>query len=170
MPPWSSTPVCSLSSEITGCGVCALNSVELAPMRPSTLRANSMTMICMPRQTPRYGMLFSRAYRAASSLPSMPRSPKPRADEDAVDALEQGRDRLLLQPLGVQPADVDARLLRDAGVDQRFLDGQVGVVQLDVLADDRDLDLARRVLQPVDHQAPRRRSRGDASSFSCSIT
>ncbi len=37
----------------TGVGVAASNSVELASARPSTLRANSITAICMPRQMPR---------------------------------------------------------------------------------------------------------------------
>jgi hypothetical protein len=37
----------------TGVGVAASNSAELASARPSTLRANSITAICMPRQMPR---------------------------------------------------------------------------------------------------------------------
>lgn len=37
----------------TGAGVAASNSAELASARPSTLRANSITAICMPRQMPR---------------------------------------------------------------------------------------------------------------------
>jgi hypothetical protein len=40
----------------------AAGTVELASFQPSTLRANSMTATCMPRQMPRYGTLFSRAY------------------------------------------------------------------------------------------------------------
>ena len=40
-------------------------------------RAASITAICMPKQIPRYGILFSRAYLAALILPSVPRSPKP---------------------------------------------------------------------------------------------
>jgi len=36
-----------------------------------------MTATCMPRQIPRYGTLFSRAYWTAVILPSTPRRPKP---------------------------------------------------------------------------------------------
>ena len=40
----------------------APNSVEVASFMPSTLRANSIVASCMPKQMPRYGFLFSRAY------------------------------------------------------------------------------------------------------------
>src|SRR5216110_3314105 len=60
---------------ITGCGVLGSTSVELARSRPHTWRANSMTAICMPKQMPRKGMLFSRAWRTAWIFPSVPRDP-----------------------------------------------------------------------------------------------
>lgn len=53
------------------------NSVLFASCRPRTDRAYSMTAICIPRQMPRYGTLFSRAYLAARIFPCTPRSPKP---------------------------------------------------------------------------------------------
>ena len=62
---------------VEGCGDLGAISVECASLRPQTLRANSITATCMPRQMPRYGMRFSRAYWIAWILPSMPRSPKP---------------------------------------------------------------------------------------------
>ncbi len=37
------------------------NSLELAPVMPSTLRAKSTVITCMPRQSPRQGTSFSRA-------------------------------------------------------------------------------------------------------------
>jgi len=43
---------------------------------------------CIPRQMPRNGMRFSRAYRMALIFPSM-RGPK-RGDQNAVGALDQG--------------------------------------------------------------------------------
>ena len=46
---------------------------------PATLRANSITAHCMPRQIPKNGILFSLACRIASILPSIPRAPKPGA-------------------------------------------------------------------------------------------
>jgi hypothetical protein len=53
------------------------NSVLLASCRPRIDRANSMTAICIPRQIPRNGILFSRAYLAARIFPSTPLSPNP---------------------------------------------------------------------------------------------
>ena len=35
------------------CGVCGLNSVLLASFKPATLRANSITANCIPRQIPK---------------------------------------------------------------------------------------------------------------------
>ena len=46
---------------MTGCGVRASISVELAPVRPRTLRAYSMVITCRPRHRPRHGMSCSRA-------------------------------------------------------------------------------------------------------------
>ena len=62
---------------MTGCGASSAISVELAPSRPTTLRANSMQAICMPRQIPRNGISFSRRYWIARIFPSTPREPKP---------------------------------------------------------------------------------------------
>lgn len=39
--------------------------------------ANSITEICIPKQIPRYGTLFSLAYFAANIIPLTPRSPNP---------------------------------------------------------------------------------------------
>ena len=52
---WRTPPAvcCSESSEMTGNGVRGSASVVLAAGMPATLRANSHTSICMPRQSPR---------------------------------------------------------------------------------------------------------------------
>ena len=71
---------------MTGCGARSSNSSELAPARPARWRATSMVMHCRPRHRPRIGMPFSRAYRAAPILPSMPADAEPAGDHDAVDA------------------------------------------------------------------------------------
>ena len=92
---------------MTGYGVSGSISVELAPSRPQTFRANSETATCIPRQMPRYGIPRSRATRQAVIFPSQPREPKPPGHEDAVDALELGRGLLEAHPLGVDPADAD---------------------------------------------------------------
>jgi len=43
-------------------GVSGLISEELAPSKPNTLRANSIDASCIPKQIPKNGTLFSRAY------------------------------------------------------------------------------------------------------------
>ena len=59
-------------------------------------------------------------------------------DEDAVGLLEPCADLRVVQRLGVHPVDVDAAAVLEAGVAQRLDDGQVGVLELHVLADERD--------------------------------
>ena len=54
------TPFCASIKEMTGWGVFSSISTEFAPLRFRTLRANSMTAICIPKQIPKNGMLFSR--------------------------------------------------------------------------------------------------------------
>ena len=53
------------------------NSDECAPVKPHTLRANSTAASCIPKQIPKNGTLFSRAYLIVVILPSTPRSPNP---------------------------------------------------------------------------------------------
>ena len=77
VPPFCVTPRCSSMRSMTGCVVCSSNSVELASFHPSTLRAYSITVHCIPRQMPRKGILCSRAYLIAAILPSTPLDPKP---------------------------------------------------------------------------------------------
>ena len=69
--------LCPGMKSMTLCALALSNSPELASAQCRTWRANSMTAICIPRQRPRYGTPFSRAYCAARILPSMPRAPKP---------------------------------------------------------------------------------------------
>jgi hypothetical protein len=68
-----------------------------------------------------------------------PAPAEPARHEDPVRAGQQP-DRLVLgrDVLRVDPVDVDAPAVEEAAVAQRFGDGQVGVLELDVLADDRD--------------------------------
>ncbi len=61
MPPLRVT-VCWLCIRwITGCGVRSSTSLELASASPQTLRAYSITAICMPKQMPKNGTFSSRA-------------------------------------------------------------------------------------------------------------
>lgn len=52
---------CSGMRSMTGCSELLVNSAEFASAQPTTLRANSMTAICIPRQMPKYGISFSLA-------------------------------------------------------------------------------------------------------------
>ena len=77
VPPFCVRPFCVVMRSITGCGVSGFTSVELAPFKPQTWRANSITAICIPKQMPKKGTRSSRAQRTAAILPSVPRGPKP---------------------------------------------------------------------------------------------
>ncbi len=71
--------------------------------------------------------------------------------DDAIDIGEGGGDLRLVggvQAIGLDPADFDARTTLGAGVDQGFLDGEIGVAQLDILADDGDMAGALGGIQP----------------------
>ena len=79
VPPMFWILFCSAIKSMTGSGVYSLISVECASVNPMTLRANSMTAHCMPKQIPKKGTPFVRAYWMVSILPSTPLEPKPGA-------------------------------------------------------------------------------------------
>ena len=78
-------------------------------------------------------------------------------DQDAVGLLDPVADLLVVERLRVDPVDLDAAAVHEAGVAQRLDDRQVGVLELDVLADERDPDRARLLRGGglVDHALPR---------------
>ena len=53
------------------------NSSDVASVIPHTARAYSIVATCIPKQIPKYGILFSRAHLAARIMPSIPRLPNP---------------------------------------------------------------------------------------------
>ena len=131
-----------------------LNSVEWAPSRPSTLRANSMTAHCIPRQMPKNGIPRSRAKRIASTLPSMPRSPNPPGTSmPSKPASSRSGPSRSIDSLWML-LDANLRLIGDAGVVERFVDRLVGVAMLGVFADHGDRDFVLRIAQPVQQIAP----------------
>ena len=65
--------------------VSASNSIEFASSSPNTFLANSIIANCIPRQIPRYGILFSLAYLIAASFPSTPLCPNPPATKIASE-------------------------------------------------------------------------------------
>jgi hypothetical protein len=52
-----------------------------------------------------------------------------------------GKTAFFLQVLGIDAHDRHPGVVRDAGMGERLVDGFVGVLELDVLAHDPDLDL-----------------------------
>src|ERR1700712_5585779 len=116
VPPRSSMPFCSGSRSITGYGVSGSISVEFAPSRPTTWRANSDTATCMPRQMPRDGVRVSRAARAGGGFPSPARGAEAAGHEHAVDGLEQRSGLLVRHVLGVDPANADLAAVVQARV------------------------------------------------------
>jgi hypothetical protein len=81
-------------------------------------------------------MPFSRAYREAPILPSMPRR-RTRRDHHAVDAGEgqRGAGRRVAVVAGTQRMSTRA-VVREPGRAHRLADRQVRVGQVDVLADE----------------------------------
>ena len=108
----------------------------------------------MPRQMPRYGISRSRATLAGEDLPLPAARAEAARDEHAVDLLELARGLLVRHVLRVDPADANARAVVDARVLQRLVHGEVRVVQLHVLADERDLDLLVELAAALGQLAP----------------
>ena len=85
-------------------------------------------------------------------MPSKPRSPKPH--QHAVDVAEPCGRAVALDVLRFDPLQPHLRALADAAVLERFADRLVGVLVVDVLADDADHDLVDGMLDRVDHVDP----------------
>ena len=82
------------------------NSAELASLIPAKLRAASMTMHCKPKQSPRVGILFSRANLSAPNLPSIPRTPKPPGTQIASTS-----PRAFFAPSGVSQSSLGIQII-----------------------------------------------------------
>ena len=66
-------------------------------------------------------------------------------DQDAVGLLQQLATLLVVERLGVDPEDLDLGAVVDARVLERLDHGQVGVLELHVLADERDAHVLLRL-------------------------
>ena len=102
---------------------------------PQTWRAYSITAICMPRQMPRKGTPLLAGVAGRGDLALDAAAAEAARHQDAVglaqQALEVGR-------LGVDPVDLELDAVVDRGVLERLGHREVGVVELDVLADQGD--------------------------------
>ncbi len=80
--------------------------MEFAVSRPQTLRANSMTMVCMPRQMPKYGNLLLAREPDGVDHALYTAFTESAGNQNTVEALEP---RFALRPdqlLGFDPVDV----------------------------------------------------------------
>ena len=74
--------------------------------------------------------------------------------EDRVGAEEHVGVLVALEGLGVDVVELDPDVVGDPAVRERLVQGLVGVAVVHVLPDDRDVDLAGGVLDPVDEALP----------------
>ena len=70
--------------------------------------------------------------------------PEPTGHQDAVDVVQFLHGALGLEDLRFDPVEIDAHVVADAAMDQRFGQRFIGILKMGVLADDADLDLAFR--------------------------
>src|SRR5205814_725004 len=80
-------------------------------------------------------------------------------DHDAVQAGQRLGVAAVLQLLAVDPADLHVAPRRPARVADRLGDGQIGVAELDVLADEPDLERDARGPDALHERAPLREVR-----------
>ena len=122
---------------MTGSGVVSSTSVVFASARPQTLRANSTHASCMPKQMPRNGILRLARILDRAQLAFDAARAEARRDQDAVEPSSTPSPSLF-DVSRVDAAHVDGGVVGDAGVIHRLVDRDVGVLELDVLADQRD--------------------------------
>ena len=108
----------------------------------------------MPRQMPRYGIASSRATRQARIFPSQPREPKPPGTSTPSTPASSARASSSVMFSASTQRTRDAAAGVDARVLERLVDGEVGVVELHVLADERDLDRLAALAEPLDEVVP----------------
>ena len=119
MPPLSVTSRWSCIRSITGCCVVGSNSVELASARPSTLRANSIVIVCRPRHSPRHGTPLLAGVAGGGDLALDAAGAEAAGDHDAVEVGEAAGGEQALDVLGLDPVDLDLGAVVEAGVLER---------------------------------------------------
>ena len=115
----------------------------------------------------------SRAMRQARILPSQPREPKPPGTSTPSTWSSDAPRLLERHALGVDPAHVTLHAVVHARVLERLVHRQVRVLELDVLADERDLDRPLLLADALDQLGPlaelgRRARRGQLLATSSS--
>ena len=126
---------------MTGNGVSGSISVEFAPSSPADVpRELGHRDVHAEADAEVRDLLLARD-AAREDLPLPAARAEAAGDEHAVDLLELVHRLLVRHVLGVDPAHVHAATRVDACVLQRLVHREVRVVQLHVLADERDLDV-----------------------------
>src|ERR1035441_8289784 len=74
--------------------------------------------------------------------------------QDAVYVFHEAPPALARHAFGLDPVDVDLQLVRQAAMQQGFLEALVGVFVFGILAHQRDGNLAARVIQAFQHGIP----------------
>ena len=103
---------------------------------------------------PRYGIAILTRDAAGEDLALPAARAEAARHEHAVDAGQLGAGLVERHVLGVDPAHVHPAAVVDARVLQRLVHRQVRVVELDVLADERDLDRVLALLDPLGELEP----------------
>ena len=98
-------------------------------------------------------MLARPAQRAHLALDTA--HPEAAGDHDGVDARQSALGPLSgLAAVRCDPADIDARIIGEAAVANGLRDRQVRIVQVDVLAHQRDLDAVARIMHTIEQPIP----------------
>ena len=146
--------LCSSSRQITGWGVSLLNSVECAALKFTTLRPNSITAHCIPRQMPKNGMPRSRAKRMASTLPFDPALAEAAGHKHAVESGKQAFGAFAFDQFALNALNANLRPMVDAGMIERFVDRFIRVAMFGVFAHDGDRNFVLGIAQAEEQIAP----------------
>ena len=163
VPPMSLAPATtscwSAMVAITGSAAFASNSAEFAPPSPARLRAASMTMHCRPEAQAQHRDPVDPGVVDRADLALDAADAEAAGDQHALHVGQRGGGAGVGDAVvGGDPDDLDPGVVAEPAGPQRLGHRQVGVRQVDVLADHRDPHRLGRVVHPVQQVAP------DASS------
>ena len=149
----STTPSCSGSRSITGCGVDGSNSDEFASSSPQTFRANSITAHLQAEAQPevRNAALARVAGRLELALHAAPAEPA--GHHDPVDAVELALG-VVGQVVRAHPPDVDRAPWWNPACDSASITDRYASRRFTYLPDDRDVTGSVGPFDRVDQRLP----------------